>query len=105
MFDEFVRIKICHKKHKEHIRQSTFLPAYFFFCTPVHSSAPDEFIRGQAPACIVGTDNKPFRASQHFPSILSITFLGHARKVTVEGLAIFPVVFFWAVRRSAVLSM
>jgi hypothetical protein len=31
----------------------------FFFCTPVHSSAQ---------GMIAGTDNRPFRASQHFPS-------------------------------------
>jgi hypothetical protein len=31
----------------------------FFFCTPVHSSAQ---------GMIAVTDNKPFRASQHFPS-------------------------------------
>jgi hypothetical protein len=36
-----------------------------FFCTPVHSFAPDEFIRGQAPGMVAGIDNKPFRASQH----------------------------------------
>jgi hypothetical protein len=30
-----------------------------FFCTPVHNSAQ---------GMIAGTDNKPFRASQHFPS-------------------------------------
>jgi hypothetical protein len=54
-------------------KQIEFLQAandVFFFLHPGSQSAPDEFIRGQAPACIAGTGtlNKPFRAAQHFPS-------------------------------------
>ena len=41
------------------VSNSAHVTILFFFCTPVHSSAQ---------GMIAGTDNKPFRTSQHFPS-------------------------------------